>query len=109
MITLVYSKRVSLRNNLLHSVHIKLKTSSLQLISHFQNLFLCQKSAKLAWKKMFLNSKYTKKTTLLSKASLFLDRSCVIFSWLNFMVMLCHDWVCYDFKFESTEDHATAI
>ena len=30
------------------------------------------------------------------RVRLFLDRSCAIFSWLNFMVMLCYDWVCYD-------------
>ena len=44
-----------------------------------------------------------------SKAHLFLDYSCTIFSWLNFMVMLQNDWVCYDYKFESTEDLATVI
>jgi hypothetical protein len=26
------------------------------------------------------------------KVRVFLDRSCAIFSWLNFMVMLCYDW-----------------
>jgi hypothetical protein len=25
------------------------------------------------------------------------------------MVMLCYDWVCRDYKCESTKDHATAI
>ena len=29
--------------------------------------------------------------------------------WLNFMVMLCYDWVCYVYKFDSTEDRTTAI
>ena len=25
------------------------------------------------------------------------------------ILWLCYDWVCYDYKFESTEDRATAI
>ena len=44
-----------------------------------------------------------------TKVCLFLGGSCAIFSWLNFMVMLCYDWVYYDYKFESTENRAIAI
>ena len=49
-------------------------------------------------------------TNLVShKVCLFSDPSCAIFSCLNSMAMLCYDWVCYDYKFESTEDRKTAI
>ena len=46
---------------------------------------------------------------LLFKVGLFLDCSWTIFIWLNFVVMLCYDLVCFDYKFELAEDCAAAI
>ena len=50
-----------------------------------------------------------KAKNVFAKVRLFLDSSCATFSLLKFMVIFCYDWVCYDYKFESTEDPATAI